>query len=176
MSLHHLIGKSAVVVLVTLGACSDGTSADQGFTVETLPNGTRLVRNTSAGAWALERAEPWRVEEDLRIGQLQGEPQYTFASIGLVQPTADGSIWVFETSVPELRLFDRDGRFVRAVGRRGQGPGEFSQGACAFAGPNGEIWVEDLFRRWQRFDSAGALLGEVSATITIGLRNSSVDR
>lgn len=40
---------------------------------------------------------------------------------------ADGSIYVAQWNEPAVQVFDREGRFAFAIGRRGGGPGEFNQ-------------------------------------------------
>jgi hypothetical protein len=110
-----------------------------------------------------------RVVEDLRIGKIDGEKPYLFGSGLNVIPDASGRIWVMDGQNFELRLFDATGRFVRSVGRRGQGPGEFGQNSCAYPGPNGEIWVQDIQQdRWTRFDPEGRLLGTLRVTHNSG--------
>jgi hypothetical protein len=59
----------------------------------------------------------------------------------------------------ELRRFDGEGRFVRSVGRQGEGPGEFTNGSpCVRGGPNQEVWTTDPRSRFQRFDASGQLV------------------
>jgi hypothetical protein len=161
----------AVLTPLALVLCSctqDGPAATARAVVDTLANGAVHVRNTADGVWALEGVAPWRLEEELRIGQLDGGGPYMFGQVRNVIPNVDGSIWVLESQVPELRLFSPEGRFVRAVGGQGEGPGEFSGNVCAFSGLNDEIWVEDLRGRWQRFDRAGELLGQLTSTSNLG--------
>jgi hypothetical protein len=57
----------------------------------------------------------------------------------------------------ELRVFDSMGRFVRAIGREGQGPGEFSRANhMVFRGPGDTIVAFDPGQtRLSFFDSAG---------------------
>lgn len=100
--------------------------------------------------------------EELRIGDSE-EPGDFFGAIRGVLPGPDGGMWVLDAQVPQLRLFDQEGRLVREVGRSGQGPGEFPGNlldTCAFAGPAGEVWVEDRVH-WQRFSAEGELLGDL---------------
>ena len=56
-------------------------------------------------------------------------------------------------------MFDSVGRYVRTIGRKGGGPGEF-QGANGLAiDPAGQLWVIDpRARRYSVFDSAGRLV------------------
>jgi hypothetical protein len=60
----------------------------------------------------------------LRIGADEAGPyQFSFISTALL--LARGGVAVVELSANEVRLFDRDGRHQRTLGRRGRGPGEF---------------------------------------------------
>lgn len=160
----------ALTTLVVLSACDNAaTTREAGVVVDTLANGALHVRNSAEGAWALAGAEPWRLEEEIRIGRLEGEPEYTFGRVAAIIPAGDGGMWVLDGQAAELRLYQPDGQFVRSVGRSGSGPGEFGGiNICSFMGPNGEIWIEDMTRRWQRFDLTGALLGEFRSTSNLG--------
>lgn len=156
------------VVVTTLAACGGGQAAvSSTATVDTLANGAVRVRNAAVGEWAASGAQPWGVVEDLRIGRLDGDGPDVFGRISNVFPDAMGRIWTLESQASELRLFDARGGHVRTVGRAGGGPGEFGPNACAFPGPQGEIWVESA-ARWQRFDSAGVLLGGMPVTRSLG--------
>ncbi len=160
----------ALTTLVGICACDDvATTLEAGVVVDTLANGALHIRNSAEGAWALSGVEPWRLEEEIRIGRLEGEPEYTFGRVAAIVPAGDGRMWVLDGQAAVLRLYESDGRFVRSVGRSGSGPGEFGgANICSFMGPNGEIWIEDLTRRWQRFDLTGALLGEFRSTSNLG--------
>lgn len=99
----------------------------------------------------------WTVVEELRIGRADGAGPDVFGSVRNVFADAFGRAWVLDSRSIEMRLFDEQGQFVRAVGRRGDGPGEFGTSPCAFLGLSEELWVESA-RRWESLDSAGAPL------------------
>ena len=40
-------------------------------------------------------------------------------------------------------IFSRDGKFIRELGRRGQGPGEYQTPVSVTIGSNGDVWVAD---------------------------------
>ncbi len=54
-----------------------------------------------------------------------GETEELFSRIAAVRRQSSGRILVVNGDAPEIRVFDRQGHFVRTIGRRGQGPGEF---------------------------------------------------
>ena len=58
------------------------------------------------------------------IGEIDGVPEYTLSRVGGVQ-LLPGGVAVADNASAEVRIYDRSGRFLRRVGRRGRGPGEF---------------------------------------------------
>ncbi len=86
--------------------------------------GVRIVRYGSRSplppAWTVDQ-RPF-----LEIGGVRGEGPYLFSRISSVVRLSDGSIVVADRDTPELRVFGSTGRFLRSIGRRGRGPGEFT--------------------------------------------------
>lgn len=159
---------TCLALVSLLPACAgESGSADGGFIVDTLSGGALHVINEADGRWVRTAEEAWRLEEDLRIGRLEGEGPDVFGQIRGVIPGADGTIWIMDSQASELRQFDSNGAFLRTVGGPGEGPGEFGSNPCAFAGPDDEIWVESG-GRWQRFGPAGELLGGQQVTRSLG--------
>ncbi|MCK7476305.1 MAG: 6-bladed beta-propeller [Candidatus Moduliflexus flocculans] len=68
-------------------------------------------------------------------------------------------IYIADSQDCAIKVFSRDGKFVRAFGRKGRGPGEFSfPSGVAAAGDR--VYVADkLNRRIQIFDHEGGLRG-----------------
>lgn len=69
----------------------------------------------------------WTVEMEsmLILGRSEGEAPYLFHRIVGVRRTNAGMVAVSDAGSGQLRFFDETGAFVKAVGRHGQGPGEF---------------------------------------------------
>lgn len=63
--------------------------------------------------------------EELRIGGLEGEMEYTFGSVSDLTPAAAGGLYVGDGQIGLIRHYDADGVHLGDVGRQGQGPGEF---------------------------------------------------
>ncbi len=59
------------------------------------------------------------------IGVEEGELEYEFSGVTGVRRLANGMVVVANTKPLELRVFDAKGKFVRRIGRSGNGPGEF---------------------------------------------------
>jgi len=151
-----------------LSACDPGAENDAPGASPDASNGSGAPvssADVTPARWDTLPGERWRLEEDLRIGVVQGsstaDPR-VFGRIRNVIPTDDGGVWVYDQQAVELRKFDASGGHLLSVGRAGQGPGEFSGNACARRGVGAEMWVETE-TNWHRFDPRGQLLGTFPA-------------
>lgn len=126
-------------------------------TADTLPDGRIMVHNPDAEIWTDETR--WTVEEELRIGSLEGTGPDVFGNIAVFEVDAQGRFYIYDRQAMELRVFDRDGAHVRTIGRQGGGPGEFGQVMGITWAPDGNLWVVDPGNnRISVFDTSGAYL------------------
>lgn len=94
-------------------------------------------------------------QELLRIGSLSGEHD-AFGRIWDARFTASGRIAVADVQSSQVLVFDHSGRFMHAVGRAGDGPGEFRFPAVLGPGPEDSLLVWDARSgRVSVFDSTG---------------------
>jgi hypothetical protein len=123
----------------------------------------------SAGVTIVHSHEPqwgegegWSVpsEPQVTIGVLDGPREYELFDVSAAARQSDGDIVVVDGGAREVRLYDRDGTFVRTLGGRGSGPGEFENptGVLVTAADSVIVW-DDAIYRITRFDSAGELVG-----------------
>lgn len=125
-----------------LGACEGGSLPDVPL-VDDLPNLT--------------------VAEDLRIGSVD-DPDRGFSRIDGVEVGPDGRIYVLDGQDQQIRVFDDTGRPLRAIGRRGDGPGEFTR-ALFFGFKDDTLWVNDAGQMRVTLMSAE---GQVFSTFPVG--------
>lgn len=133
---------TALFALTTLlaAACGDGVSTE-GWTaeVDTLSSGAvRVVNHPPEAAGA-----DWTLEEELRIGAVEGEGAATFGQVKGLAVTGDGRIAVLDAQAREVRVFAPDGTHLATHGRQGEGPGELEGGYGLMLGPEGRFWVPD---------------------------------
>jgi hypothetical protein len=77
-----------------------------------------------------------------------------------VRVTEDGFVYVLDWGDTCIRIFDAKGKFVRQVGRKGQGPGDFDTPCWFDIDLQGGIFVLDgRNMRVSRFDRDGKFLG-----------------
>lgn len=136
-------GISVVIALTAFGAaCGGERGPDHGWAIslDTLPSGAvRVVNAPPAGG-----VEPtWVVEEELRIGTLDGAGPESFGQIKGLAVDDQGRIIVLDAQAQEVRVFGADGRHLRTLGRKGEGPGEFADANGIMLAPDGRLWVVD---------------------------------
>src|SRR5690606_11402369 len=67
----------------------------------------------------------WSLVEELRIGSAD-DPETSLTRVSGLAIGPQGHIYVAQRQDEQIRAYDRDGRFVRAFGGKGNGPGEFT--------------------------------------------------
>jgi hypothetical protein len=81
---------------------------------------------STGGALDLEALPTLMAEADMRIGSVD-DPEAGFSRVAGVDVDGDGQIYVFEAADMQIRVYGPDGRLLRRIGRRGEGPGEFQR-------------------------------------------------
>lgn len=97
------------------------------------------------------------------LGTLTGEGPEVFERIVALRRLADGSIVVADQGASEIRVFAAAGRFVRALGRQGNGPGEFMSLSDIFIHADSIFAWDSRHGRVTVFDPEG----NVSRTVRI---------
>jgi 6-bladed beta-propeller protein len=114
----HPSWRSAIVCLLCACTAEPGT---RGRTERHVVGDTTIVRTLEGSVWG----DSVTLTEELSIGALNGPPEYEFGQVQDVAVDQNGGIYLFDGQVPALRYFDSTGRYVRTLGARGGGPGEY---------------------------------------------------
>ena len=93
------------------------------------------------------QAGDWRLVEELRIGVVEGSGADALGKVADLTVDDSGRIFVLDFGSREVRVFDRDGQFVRSMAPEGDGPGErryrnVSGQAIVWQSPN-RLWLGD---------------------------------
>ena len=117
------------------------------------------------------------VREVFRLGSVDGPDEETlFGRVLGVQLDDDGNVYVLDGLAPAVRVFDSDGRYVRSLGGRGAGPGEFMRPNGLIITEDGRLWVRDTGnRRYEVFESDGTFAGSFRRNFRGGLGNLVID-
>jgi hypothetical protein len=86
------------------------------------------------------------IEEELSIGGPEAQGQAVFRRMGEFVVDDDGNFYISAVlGEDQIKVFDKTGRFLRTIGRHGQGPGEFDGiGPLSFVRATGELAVANI--------------------------------
>ncbi len=140
MSLRLAVAAASVALSMT--GCStprNATESDGAWvgTITTEGNVTTVV-NESGSVWGGAA----RLVEEASIGVENGEPAYMLGSIGGLWAT-DSEIYLIDSQLPAVRVYDHEGRHLRDVGQPGQGPGEYVRPWRLAVGGDGRVFVSE---------------------------------
>ncbi|MBU2502156.1 6-bladed beta-propeller [bacterium] len=99
-------------------------------------DGTTIVGNPEVpaeGAAVLDLRELWRLGED--------DEEVFFGVIAQMLHDDEGNIYLLDGQLSEIQVFDAAGEYLRTIGRRGEGPGEFMNAADMCWAPGGQLGV-----------------------------------
>ena len=133
----------AVLASICVAACVDADPGD----------GPRVTTRDSAGVEvATITSDPWGspawatldTASAVRILPDDAKPETLFGRVRGALRLANGNIAVLDIGRYEVRIFAADRSFVRSIGRRGQGPGEFDAPWRLIRAPGDSIGVVDM--------------------------------
>jgi sugar lactone lactonase YvrE len=128
---------SALLFIISAAA-----SAQQVETVD----GVRVVHNKKGGVWG---DNPKVAIELVRtIGNVDTEDENLAFNLPLdMAVDAAGNIFILDSGNQRIQVFGPDGKYVRTIGRRGQGPGEFESLSSICIDRQGNVHVLDSAQR-----------------------------
>jgi len=97
----------------------------------------------------------WQLEPEIRVGEVDGAGALANILSIVVSPSS-GSIFISNTE--QIKVFGPDGRYLRQIGRKGPGPGEFAI-LTRISWLDGNIVATDfLAKRITQFTEEGAVV------------------
>lgn len=131
---------SALVAIACGGGASGSDTAWDGVIRDSA--GIEIVENFGAPLWPA--GPDWQFTQDLRIGAIDGPPEYQFGKITGLQVLSDGRIVVVDALACNVRFFTPEGAHELTIGRKGQGPGELGSGDhMLLLGPGDTLLIGD---------------------------------
>ena len=142
-----------LVAIMVLGAACGGQPPAEPV-VSDLP-GEEFITLDTAGAVVVTSA-PLSSEATctisevptLVIGNNERDDNQWFSVVRGAARLSDGSIVVADRYAAEVRIFDREGRHMRSMGRSGEGPGEFRNPFGVWVTSGDTLWAGD-YRPWR---------------------------
>ena len=148
-----------VLMTVLTSACD--SSPDLEVRVDTLASGRLVISNPDPAAVAKGRS--LELVEEMRIGAALGgdaESPELFSQVLSLAVDEYENTYVGDYQSNEIRVFDREGSYVRTIGGQGEGPGEFSRLAgIVWDRASAVLWAVDIgARRVVAHDASGRVL------------------
>jgi len=125
----------AVLACVLVAAAAQ--AADWKGKVETV-DGVKTVTNPATGfaAPATQKLpELWRVG-----GDTDDEDEF-FGVISDIDIDANGDVYLLDSQLNEVKVYSKEGEFIRSIGREGEGPGEFRGAVAMYFTPDDKVAV-----------------------------------
>jgi hypothetical protein len=139
-----------LVFAFAYGGSTNGQSTQWKGKFETV-DGLKVIRNPNAPLFGDLKLD---LREDLQIGQ-EGVENYYFERIVDIKIADDGSIYVLDGKAAKIQRFDKDGKHIQTIGKKGQGPGEFQWPFNICIHPQSHlIYVQDSLQS-KIFDPSG---------------------
>lgn len=146
-----------ILSLVTLAlSCSSSPT----YTKETI-NGLRLIHNI-APLWGTEQKSILKFRK--KYGGLNTDDErYRFYYPKDVAVDNKGNIHIRDAGNHKIKIYDKDGTYLKAFGRKGSGPGEFIGATRLEVFPGGNIMINDLATNAVTiFDRSGQFIRRIS--------------
>jgi hypothetical protein len=116
------------------------------------------------------------LKEEFTIGAEAGPQMVTLEDPTYIAVGGDGLIYVVDQKAVQVKVFSPNGKFLRSIGKQGQGPGEVGGIRDISFTPAQEILVNDTrSKRLHYFTLEGKFLRTITAPSTIGFEGPSQD-
>jgi 6-bladed beta-propeller len=131
---------TGLLIIAGMGLSQDASKPAWRGRVEA-ENGIPVVRNPADPVFGVR---PLDLAEDLTLGN-DSDKNLFFYRIRAVKTGRDGDIFVLDSGNFRIQVFDKNGRFIRSMGRQGQGPAEFQLPvSMELNGTTGRLFVHDV--------------------------------
>src|SRR4030065_2019069 len=110
------------------------------------------------------KGQPTRLTltEELTVG-LSNNPDESFTDVSYLAVDAEGKIYCLDIKDQKIKVFDEYGKFLLAIGKQGQGPGEFGLAVgIQLTGDNLLIVEDNAIRRLTLFKPTGEFVRNIS--------------
>jgi hypothetical protein len=103
-----------------------------------MEGGVKVVKNP---AEPLYGEFSFELQEDLAIGGDPNNEVYYFPKGAGLSVDEEGNLYVCDLGNKRVQMYDRSGKYVRTIGRQGQGPGEYMFPIQVLFGAEGDLYV-----------------------------------
>jgi len=129
-------------IIILFISCSQEKTEWKGTIAEV--DGVTVVKNPKEPMYA---ENVFVLEEELSIGEAEGNEEYMFSQIRDIAVDEEERIYVLEIKESHIKVFDKNGSYLRTIGKKGQGPGEIGMPSFMSITKQNEVLVEDPMNR-----------------------------
>jgi len=128
-----------LALIVLFLCCKKGSEAEYPVVTETI-EGVEVITNPD---YPRDGKVRYSMIEELSIGVAEGDEEYMLNRPHEVKVADDGTIYVLDLGDVCIKVYGKDGKYLRTVGRKGQGPGEFGFLVYMTLSSDGRIFLMD---------------------------------
>jgi hypothetical protein len=154
------IFTACIIVFLSVSCGEKDSALDELIQVE---NGVTVVRNPMEPIKIPSKPTGLALEKNLRIGTAEGDENYMFADVRSVQVDDEDNIIVLDSKLINIKVYDKDGNYIRTFLKSGQGPEEVGWPARMYMREGSIIVILDSRnRKYLEFSTEGGCLKEIS--------------
>lgn len=128
-----------LIIAQLIGISCTKNKAEWKGTIEEV-DGVTIVNNPLEPIY---EEDIFHLEEELTIRQPEGVDKYIFSEIISIAVDDNGRIYILDRKEVNVKIFDKEGIYLKTIGKKGQGPGEMTYPYQIFITARGEIMVND---------------------------------
>jgi hypothetical protein len=140
----------SISALMMLVSCQNQKTEWKGTVEE--ENGITVVKNPKEPMYG---EDVFSLEDELSIGEAEGRDEYMFGYTVSIAVNDNEDIYILDIQQKNIRVFDSNGKYIKTIGRPGQGPGELEMPTQIQIISQNELVAFDLRRRSLEYFSSG---------------------
>jgi hypothetical protein len=141
----------AILIIALISFTCVQKNRDSGWFAETKKEeGTTIISNPKDPKYGEITMD---LVENLSIGHDQDE-NYQFYRVSGILLDEEENIFALDSGNCRVQKFDKNGKYLQSMGRKGQGPGEFTNPSAFYIDREGTLYVSDQMKI-EVFDATG---------------------
>ncbi|MFX0138868.1 MAG: SUMF1/EgtB/PvdO family nonheme iron enzyme [Candidatus Hodarchaeota archaeon] len=129
-------------------------------------NNIIYISNPIKGIW--NNSKELIIEKEMTIGDQENDNNYLLVNPIDLALDENENIYICDSDNHCIKVFDANGKYIRTIGRKGQGPGEFLYPLRIEIGPLQELYVLDVInQRVTILDLEGKYLSTIKLDLAV---------
>jgi len=106
-------------------------------------NGVKYIHNPNKGLWEDDKSKELKITPVFSIGSLNASEEYLFSWVKDITTDSEGNIFACDSDENRIQVYDKNGKYIRTIGRTGHGPGELMRPMAVALDSSRKIYVVD---------------------------------